>query len=108
MDTGKVLAAYAKKIENGEELLNIYNSLVPVFEESGLYEELSGLLEKIYNITKKPSLFEKIGDIINNKCMPTIPELCLFLSNKYFMREDYYNSILRQKMAIVQESACNA
>lgn len=55
------------KLLDGQDILETYTFLVKVFEETGMYQEQAGVLEKICNITKDYSLLLAIADIFAEK-----------------------------------------
>ena len=62
-----LLKDIAQKLAGEENCIELYKTLIPIFEDAELYQEQAGLLEKIYNITKEPELYREIGDIMLDK-----------------------------------------
>ena len=62
-----LLKDIAQKLAGEENCIELYKTLIPIFEDAELYQEQAGLLEKIYNITKEPELYQEIGDIMLDK-----------------------------------------
>lgn len=61
------LANSVDNLINGNDIIETYESLAKLFDETGMYQEEAGILEKIYNLTNDCSYFISIGDIFAQK-----------------------------------------
>ncbi len=57
----------AKKITENIDIVETYKSLIPIFENAELYQEVAGIYEKLFNITQEKIYIEKVGDILLEK-----------------------------------------
>jgi len=81
---------YAKRLENSERLVEVYEDLIKIFEENGMYQPQACCYEKLWNITQDHELLQKMGDVFHNKVRNKNAALASY--NKYlqFTNPDFY------------------
>lgn len=94
MKTIELLREFAEKLAKDEDTACIYVQMVPLFQNASLFHEQAGLLEKIYNITLCPNLFEQIGDIMLNKL--NNPDVAKIAYSKYLSldKPEFYSKYI--------------
>lgn len=107
---------FADSISSGADLLPILQELIPIFGDSGMHHEEGACFEKMFNITKNPELYEKIGDVFlyklrNRNVAKNAYDKFLCYSNPEFykkyannLKQLGYNSINTEHLEIVPQT----
>ena len=92
MDSESLFLYYARSIIDLDKPVLIYKELMQIFEEENMFQEQAGMLEKIYNLTLEPYLFEKIGDIALNKLDNNTLAMCAYTKYISLLNYNFYKN----------------